>query len=638
MQLSIVNKSDQLNTNSTTCPAGMDADILPSNGVVSLMIPGGSVSNVRFENSGTGYEVEKNTTEIDGTVSVLMETIQMSPFLRTISVYKQPVDVSVVLQPSSNGQTNLVANGEVVLVADCTETTPIPMGIIYDEDIVTILGPGTELTNITTLWYFDGFRFYRFNSSKSYEFPIPGKLFSSKNTAIYSIGNSLNTKIEDLLSQLPLTSSTPVLLPTRTVMTVRPTSTQILTTTLLPTTTTGIPLNSMIVTKTMVSTTATIGSTSISTITSSTVVPSSTLPLTRTVHIRTTSLAPTLTSVTSSTQAATVTLVPQPSEIFTLTSAFSTVSSLLASITATLSQRRVQPTVCDPIYIPMHPYSSTRRSSRMRTTTRDRSTPSTHSSTRNRKTGITGKRQSDTSRRGEATDTRIDTIRTHSSSTTRTDTFKTNRVNVPGRTNTFKIDGVTGGKRTKIFKKGGATGRRRTNTIRTDEALDTIKTYKAGGTPHSKRTSMTRVTAEHMPDIKPMKPTDSSIKPISEDHKNRLRSKTVKIGRVASQKFSRKRLESDVDGIAGTIPVKKKPFRNPPNSELYALPWKQMSVQGGRKTKSQTKSNKSKHKTKTLPSRRRCKRKKKCRTQLAAKVKKQVLQSWTVTEWSEVIE
>ena len=585
-----------------------------------MIIPGGSVSNVRFENSGTGYEVEKNTTEIDGTVSVLMETIQMSPFLRTISVYKQPADVSVMLQPSSNGQTNLLAN-EVVLVADCTETTPILMGITYDEDIITILGPGIELTNITTLWYFDGFRFYRFNSSKSYEFPSPGKLFSSKNMAIYSIGGPLNTKIEDLLSQLPLTSSAPVLLPTRTTMTVRPTSTQLLTTTLLPTTTTDMPLNSMIVTKTMVFTTATIGSTSIDTITSSTIVPSTTRPITSTVHKTTSVLA----SVTSSIPANTVTLIPQSSEIFILASALSrsTLSSLLASITATLSQRSVQPTVCDPIYVPAHPYSNTRKSSRMKTTTRDGSTPNTHSSTRNRKTGITGKRQSDASRRGEATGTRTDTIRTHNSSTRRTNTLKTIKVTLPRRTKTFKID--------------GSTDHKRTNTIKTGEAFATVKTHKAGRTPHSKRMFMTSTTEKQKPDITLMMPTLSSIKDISKDHKNRLRSKLAKNDQVASQGFSKNGLESDVNGIVGTKSVSKKPFRNP-KSELYTLPWKQVNVQSGGKTKSQTKSNKSKHKTKTLHSRRRCKRKKKCRTHLAAKVKKQVLQSWTVTEWSEVIE
>ena len=187
----------------------MNGSILPPSQTFNSSIPDGSRSILDFSSSSVElYEINQNITEVDGTVTILMKTGNM-----TISCYVRPVDITITLVQSM-GQNVLFTNGEFLFLFDCIKTTIIQFEqmVMYENSTVTILGRNTTFPNITTFWYCDSFRCYKFSSSKSFlRSGPPGKLFTSKEVALYSIASLVNRAIEDILANPPLISfSTPV--------------------------------------------------------------------------------------------------------------------------------------------------------------------------------------------------------------------------------------------------------------------------------------------------------------------------------------------------------------------------------------------------------------------------------------------
>ena len=191
------------------CAGIMNGSILPPSQTFNSSIPDGSRSILDFSSSSVElYEINQNITEVDGTVTILMKTGNM-----TISCHVRPVDITITLVQSM-GQNVLFANGEFLFLFDCIKTTIVQFEqmVMYENSTVTILGRNTTFPNITTFWYCDSFRCYKFSSSKSFLRSGPtGRLFTSKEVALYSIASLVNRAIEDILANPPLISfSAPV--------------------------------------------------------------------------------------------------------------------------------------------------------------------------------------------------------------------------------------------------------------------------------------------------------------------------------------------------------------------------------------------------------------------------------------------
>lgn len=191
----------------------MDDGLLPPNGLTISSIPDGSRSSLNFFSSSIDrYMIGHNITENDGTLTILMQTVVNG--MRTFSCQARPVDIAITVEQSM-GQNVILLNGEVLFQLECVETTIIRIGQIvkYENSTVSVLGPNTEFPNITTFWYCDSFRCYKFNSSKSFLRSGPtSKLFTCKQVALYSIAGPINANIEDFLENPPVitTSSIPV--------------------------------------------------------------------------------------------------------------------------------------------------------------------------------------------------------------------------------------------------------------------------------------------------------------------------------------------------------------------------------------------------------------------------------------------
>ena len=190
----------------------MDASLLPPSGVYNLDTnENGERSVLQFVDQGSGsYSVLLTTTETDNTTTTVNQVVTPSGTQTRTTVTAATNNLRF---EESNGFTFLSVDGENILPLNNVETTTIAdsMGIVYQGNQISILNGELLAMNITTLYYYDGFRFYRFEGMLTDPLDGPGTVYYNRvgNTALYSIDSSLNINLDQIIEALAMASTPP---------------------------------------------------------------------------------------------------------------------------------------------------------------------------------------------------------------------------------------------------------------------------------------------------------------------------------------------------------------------------------------------------------------------------------------------
>ena len=179
---------------------------LPVSGDYNWVGGDGSSTMLTFNNQGAGtYTVNQDTTETDQTRSVLQESVTPSQRTRRLQIFGRSNPYTI--ESRTGGMTSLVTDGNSILSLNNIQQFDIQpgQGISYGGGQIS-RPDGTNLANgVNSLYYFDGFRFYPFDSQNN---PLtnplsgPGTLYynPTDGTAVYSIDGNLNTIINRQIS------------------------------------------------------------------------------------------------------------------------------------------------------------------------------------------------------------------------------------------------------------------------------------------------------------------------------------------------------------------------------------------------------------------------------------------------------
>ena len=177
-------------------------DSLPASGDYNLTSPNGASHSVRFDTSpGGGYTLEKTTTETDGTVSSFTQTANATSVRTSTGISARDYNLGVQF---TDNLLFFAADGDGLIVLNGIQSTEITSGqtVTYSGDTITI-SSGQIIQNVNTLYFYDGFLFYRFNGSKINDLSGPGKLYVNRGVALYSTSPALTSQLDGLIRTIP---------------------------------------------------------------------------------------------------------------------------------------------------------------------------------------------------------------------------------------------------------------------------------------------------------------------------------------------------------------------------------------------------------------------------------------------------
>ena len=187
-----------------------DPSLLPISGTYNFVnMMDGSSAMLRFSNQGPGsYDVILSTTESDDTMTIVNQTV--TPELTQTRITILPANNDLQIR-EDGGNTSLLLDGRDILDLDNVEQVDTE-SIMYVDDVISYTINGDMLSqNISTLLYYDGFRFYPFerNVTDPLSLSNPGTLYYNplSGRAVYSVDISFNTLLDQVINSLTTTDS-----------------------------------------------------------------------------------------------------------------------------------------------------------------------------------------------------------------------------------------------------------------------------------------------------------------------------------------------------------------------------------------------------------------------------------------------
>ncbi len=183
-----------------------DSIRIPDSGDYEWMDRDGTSTTLTFDNQGGGsYNVMQRTIESDGTRTNFNETITVWPTLtrreRSISVTYPYYQLDLNLEDGLPTLFIISEGNNIIIILFEDIQQELVDRVEYTGG--TITGPnGTVFaTNVTTLRYFDGLRFYEFTRDTINDLPGPGMLYYNPNTstALYSNNLDFNTQLDTFI-------------------------------------------------------------------------------------------------------------------------------------------------------------------------------------------------------------------------------------------------------------------------------------------------------------------------------------------------------------------------------------------------------------------------------------------------------
>lgn len=197
--------------NQINCTTGNpDTTLLPSSGIYNFELSNTSRANLQFVSEIAGsYSAVLNTTESDGTITVVTQTVTPVGTQTRVSVSGANNDIDI--QQSGN-TASLNVDEAPILALNGVQQTNVPSteSLVYQNGVVSILG-GEMLANVPNLVYYDGFRFYRFDDATLDPLEGPGVLYynPATNQALFSNNINLNTNLDQAIRGLTTDPATP---------------------------------------------------------------------------------------------------------------------------------------------------------------------------------------------------------------------------------------------------------------------------------------------------------------------------------------------------------------------------------------------------------------------------------------------
>ena len=179
--------------------------MFPPTGEYTWISGDGTNTVLNFTNMGGGrYEVRQITTESDKTRTSLIQTVDPPTTRTSTQITGRVNDIS--FPENGDDITYLVIDGNSTLPLNNIKQLRFSEGqdLSYANERISTNDRTVLADDVERLYFYDGFRFYQFDTNKINTLPGPGSLYLNPTfgIALYSTDSDFNSRFDGILAQL----------------------------------------------------------------------------------------------------------------------------------------------------------------------------------------------------------------------------------------------------------------------------------------------------------------------------------------------------------------------------------------------------------------------------------------------------